>query len=155
MCDFPDVISFPSNPWFHLWNVTQRKSLLLCRLSLLKSEATSKQISQDIDFCNFTKEKNLPLPPRKKKTYKPTTLMTAYRRTPQVTTGATPLSLSFGREMRTKLPELRGCFQRSNAKWSKKLKGKDYTDSKRWAVSTSFRVGDDVVLLKTEKTNVV
>jgi len=34
-------------------------------------------------------------------------LLTLYRSTPQVTTGATPFSLMFGREMVSKLPELR------------------------------------------------
>ena len=36
------------------------------------------------------------------------TWLTAYdRSTPQATTGVTPFSLMFGREMRSKLPELR------------------------------------------------
>ena len=35
------------------------------------------------------------------------TWLTAYRSTPQATTGTTPFSLMFGREMRSKLPELK------------------------------------------------
>lgn len=56
--------------------------------------------------------------------------LSAYRSTPQVTTGgATPFSLMFGHEMRSKLPELRMYtidVSREEARdkdWSNKLKG--------------------------------
>ena len=84
--------------------------------------------------------------------------LTAYRSTPQVTTGATPFSLMFGREMRSKLPELRretvdvSREATRDTDWSNKLKGKDYADEQRRAVLRSLRVGD-AVLLKAEKTN--
>ena len=84
--------------------------------------------------------------------------LTAYRSTPQVTTGATPFSLMFGREMRSKLPELRretvdvSREATRDTDWSNKLKGKDYADEQRRAVPRSLRVGD-AVLLKAEKTN--
>ena len=74
------------------------------------------------------------------------TWLTAYRSTPQVTTGATPFSLMFGREMRSKLPELRGetvdvSREKTRDKdWSNKLKGKRYEDDKRGAVRKSIRV---------------
>ena len=82
------------------------------------------------------------------------TWLTAYRSTPQVTTGATPFSLMFGREMRSKLPELRretvdvSREETRDKDWSSKT----YADDKRGAVPKSIRVGD-AVLLKAEKSN--
>ena len=75
-----------------------------------------------------------------------------------VTTGTTPFSLMFGREMRSKLPELRretvdvSREETRDKDWSNKLKGKKYADDKRGAVPKSIRVGD-AVLLKAEKSN--
>ena len=86
------------------------------------------------------------------------TWLTAYRSTPQVTTGTTPFSLMFGREMRSKLPELRretvdvSREETRDKDWSNRLKGKTYADDKRGAVPKSIRVGD-AVLLKAEKSN--
>ena len=86
------------------------------------------------------------------------TWLTAYRSTPQATTGATPFSLIFEREMRSKLPELRretvNPFKEEvrERDWSNKLKGKVYADEKRGAVSKSINVGDEV-LLTAEKSN--
>ena len=66
--------------------------------------------------------------------------LSTYRSTPQVTTGAILFSLMFGREMRSKLPELRResvNVSREEARdkdWSKKLKGQEYADDKRGAV---------------------
>ena len=67
-------------------------------------------------------------------------------------------SLMFGREMRSKLPELRretvdvSWEETRDKDWSNKLKGKTYADVKRGAVPKSIRVGD-AVLLKAEKSN--
>ena len=64
----------------------------------------------------------------------------------------------FGREMRSKLPELRRetvQVPREEVRdrdWSNKLKGKVYADAKRGATPKSIRVGD-AVLLKAEKLN--
>ena len=86
------------------------------------------------------------------------TWLTAYRSTPQTTTGATPFYLMFGREMRTKLPELRRETvevpreEVRDRDWSNKLKGKAYADARRGATPKSIRVGD-TVLLKAEKSN--
>ena len=86
------------------------------------------------------------------------TWLTAYRPTPLVTTGSTPFSLMFGREMQSKLLELRRetvDFPREETRgkdWSNKLKGKTYSDDRRGAVPKSIRVGD-AVLLKAEKSN--
>lgn len=54
------------------------------------------------------------------------TFLTAYRSTPQMTTGATPFYLMFGREMRSKLPDLRREAPITNEEvrdrdWSRKL----------------------------------
>lgn len=86
------------------------------------------------------------------------TWLAAYRSTPQTTTGATPYYLMFGREMRSKLPELRretAQVPREEVRdrdWSNKLKGKAYADARRGATPKSIRVGD-AVLLKAEKSN--
>ena len=86
------------------------------------------------------------------------TWLTANRSTLQATTGATAFSLMFGREMRSKLPELRretvNPFKEEvrERDWSNKLKGKVYADEKRGAVSKSINVGDEV-LLTAEKSN--
>ena len=83
-------------------------------------------------------------------------LMT-YRSTLQTTTGTTPCYM-FGREFRSKLPELKretvgvpGKEVRERD-WSSKLKGKAYADLKRGAMPKSLLVGN-TVLLKAEKTN--
>ena len=83
----------------------------------------------------------------------------ADRASAQVTSGATHFSLMFGREMRTKLPELsretvdlnrQGVHERD---WSSKLKGKAYAEEMRGAVSMkSIEIGDEV-LLRAEKSN--
>lgn len=85
------------------------------------------------------------------------TFLTAYRSTPQMTTGATPFYLMFGREMRSKLPDLRREAPITNEEvrdrdWSRKLSQKEYVDAKRIAVASEVEVGDKV-LLKNSKTN--
>ena len=59
------------------------------------------------------------------------TFLTTYRSTPQMTTGATPFYLMFGREMRSKLPDLRREAPITNEEvrdrdWSRKLSQKEY-----------------------------
>lgn len=84
--------------------------------------------------------------------------LTAYRSTPQTTTGTTPCYMMFGREMRSKLPELKRETvgvpgeEVQERDWSSKLKGKAYADLKRGATPKSISVGD-TVLVKAEKTN--
>ena len=82
----------------------------------------------------------------------------ADRASAQVTSGPSPFSLMFGREVRTKLPELsretvdldrEGVHERD---WSSKLKGKVYAEEMRGAVSKSIELGDEV-LLRAEKSN--
>ena len=86
-----------------------------------------------------------------------TKFLTAHRSTPHTSTGATPFFLMYGREMRTKLPDL--CREPTildeesrDKDWENKLKGKAYTDSKRNAQECNIKVGDQV-LVKVPKTN--
>jgi len=63
----------------------------------------------------------------------------------------------FGREMRSKLPELRREAPITNEEirdrdWARKLTQKDYVDTKRHAVESQGEVGDQV-LLRNTKTN--
>ena len=79
----------------------------------------------------------------------------AYRSTPQVTTGQTPYFLMFGREMRTKLPELRvdktlrdeGVRDKD---WEQKLRGKVYVDQKVRAKPSDVSVGQSVLLKSSD-----
>ena len=82
----------------------------------------------------------------------------AYRSTPQTKTGTTPCYMTFGREVRSKLPDLKretvgvpGEEVRERD-WSTKFTGKAYADLKRGATPRNIRVGE-TVLLKAEKTN--
>ena len=77
------------------------------------------------------------------------TWLAAYRSSPEATTG---------REMKTKLPELRRETvevpreEVRDRDWSNKLKGKAYADARRGATPKSIRIGN-TVLLKAEKSN--
>ena len=81
----------------------------------------------------------------------------AYRTTPHSSTGATPAFLMFGRERKTKLPELRpnksvldeGIRDRD---WNQKLAGKVYADKRRHALDNSITPGDKV-LVKNSKSS--
>ena len=81
----------------------------------------------------------------------------AYRSTPQVSTGATPAFLMFGRETKTKLPELKAdksVIDEStrDRDWSYKLAQKAHTDGKRGAVRSSIVPGDQMLLKNTKST---
>ena len=85
------------------------------------------------------------------------TFLIAYRSTPQITTGATPFYLMFGRKMRSKLPDLRReapvtSEEVRDRDWSRKLSQKDYVDAKRRAAESQVEIGDKV-LLRNTKTN--
>ncbi|PFX17891.1 Uncharacterized protein K02A2.6 [Stylophora pistillata] len=81
----------------------------------------------------------------------------AYRTTPQTSTGVTPAFLMFGRELKTKLPELRcagnpldeGVRYRD---WNHKLVHKEHADNKRGATESPVAPGD-LVLQKNTKTS--
>ena len=75
----------------------------------------------------------------------------AYRSTPQVSTGASPFFLMFGREMRSKLPEIRKKAKVTDEEvhdrdWSNKLQAKEYADERRGATRSNITVGDKVLV---------
>ena len=81
----------------------------------------------------------------------------AYRSTPQASTGATPAFLMFGKEIRTKLPELRRDKVMLNEEirdrdWQNKVSQKVYADLKHGAKENDIVPGDQV-LLKNIKAN--
>ena len=81
----------------------------------------------------------------------------AHRTTSQVSTGVTPAYLMFGRELKTKLPELRSdkYIPDENVRdrdWNHKLTAKAYADSRRGAVLNSVLPGKQI-LLKNTKTS--
>ena len=84
----------------------------------------------------------------------------AYRSTPHASTGVSPFSLMFGREMRTKLPSwncaenmLESVDEIRERDWTNKLQGKLYADKRRRATKLDVKVGDEV--LQQEKKNKV
>ena len=81
----------------------------------------------------------------------------AYRSTPQVSTGVTPAFLMFGRELKTRFPELKRADNLLNDgvrdnDWNHKLIHKAYADNRRGAVDNPVMLGDHV-LLKNTKTS--
>nr|XP_039264197.1 uncharacterized protein K02A2.6-like [Styela clava] len=81
----------------------------------------------------------------------------AYRSTPHTTTGVSPYYLMFGREMRTKLPEIRPKYniigeEHRDRDWRNKLQGKFYSDYNRRSILQYVEVGDSV-LVKQEKVD--
>ena len=79
----------------------------------------------------------------------------AYRTTPHSTTGMTPASLMFGRELKTKLPELRpnkSLLDESirDRDWNHKLSSKLYADKQRNATFNPVVPGDKVLLKNTK-----
>ena len=85
------------------------------------------------------------------------TFLLAYRSTPQVSTGATPTSPMFGKEISTKLPELRPeKYLRDESMrdkdWEQKLKQKEYADGNRGTVPSRIVPGHHVLLKNTRET---
>jgi hypothetical protein len=85
------------------------------------------------------------------------TYLLAYRSTPHASTGSSPFRLMFGREMRTKLPEL--CADNRvmdqeflDNDWKNKIASKTYSDKRRNATVDPVDIGD-MVLLKANKTD--
>lgn len=65
----------------------------------------------------------------------------AYKSTPEATTGTTPYFLVFGREMRSKRPELK----RETNVTNEEVRDRDWSN-KRGAATKSVEVGDKVLL---------
>ena len=81
----------------------------------------------------------------------------AYRTTPHSSTGATLAFLMFGKELKTKLPELRpkkSVLDEStrDRDWNQKLAGKMYGDKQRHAVDNPITPGDKVLLKNTKQS---
>lgn len=82
-----------------------------------------------------------------------------YNSTPHSTTGVAPSSLMFGRILRDKLPDFNGTSVRTDVEeirdkdWERKLKGAEYSDSRRLAKPSQLRVGDTVVAKRLQKAN--
>lgn len=81
----------------------------------------------------------------------------AYKTTPHNSTGATPAFLMFGRELKTKLPELRpnkSVLDEStrDRDWNQKLAGKMYRDKQRHAVDNPITPEDKVLLKNTKQS---
>ena len=81
----------------------------------------------------------------------------ASRATPQSSTGATPAYLMFGRELKSKLPELRrdtSVLDESTRErdWRKKLIQKTYADYRRRASDSQVLPGDKVLLKNTKSS---
>ena len=69
------------------------------------------------------------------------TFLLAYRSTPQTSTGVTPAFLMFGRELKTKLPELRCAGNLldewvRDRDWNHKFTHKEHADNKRGAAES-------------------
>jgi len=85
--------------------------------------------------------------------------LVAYRSTPHSTTGVAPFTLMFGRNMKTKLPEIGTEIDSKSLQQTAadndslvKLKAKQYTDHKHRERNDEIMIGEDV-LLKQNKTN--
>ena len=81
----------------------------------------------------------------------------AYRATPHSSIGATPAFLMFGRELKTKLPELRpnkSVLDEStrDRAWNQELAGKVYGGKQRHAVDNPITPGDKVLLKNTKQS---
>ena len=81
----------------------------------------------------------------------------AYRTTPQTSTGVTPAFLMFGRELKTKLPELKRASNLldegvRDRDWNHKFTHKEHADNKRGAAESPVVPGD-LVLLKNMRSS--
>lgn len=129
-----------------------------CGIQHITSPPLWPQANGEVERQNRTILKSLKIAHAEGKQWKlelPKFLM-AYRSTPHSVTGVTPAYLMFGRELRTKLPELRREEIVNNegvreADWENKLKGKIYADENRNAKPNNINTGDKVLLKNTQK----
>ncbi|XP_032233880.1 uncharacterized protein K02A2.6-like [Nematostella vectensis] len=114
------------------------------------------QASGLVDRTNRTIEKILKIATVEKKDLQKEfrKFLVAYRSTPHTSTGCTPFSLMFGREMRNKLPQLDYSAAAipevaRERDMEYKLKMKDYANKK--AADSNIQEGDIVVMLNVTK----
>ena len=72
--------------------------------------------------------------------------LATYRTTPHTVTGVCPVELLFGREIRTKMPELRETTvnddELRDRDWEKKIEAKTYADERKGAQPNDLQTGD-------------
>ena len=72
--------------------------------------------------------------------------LATYRTTPHTVTGVCPAELLFGREIRTKMPELRETTvnddELRDRDWEKKIEAKTYADERKGAQPNDLQTGD-------------
>ena len=117
------------------------------------------QANGEVERQNRTLLKSLKIAQIEKKAWREELpkLLLAYRATPHSSTGMTPASLMFGREVRTKLPELRrdkaaGDEAIRDRDWNRKQSSKAQQDQKRGAMPNTICPGDRVLLKDTKST---
>ncbi|XP_022809728.1 uncharacterized protein K02A2.6-like [Stylophora pistillata] len=124
-----------------------------------KSPPLWPQANGEVDCQNRTLLKSLKVAEVEGKKWKDELdkFLLAYRTTPHSSTGATPAFLMFGRELKSKLPEL--CPNKSvldestrYRDWNQKLAGKMYGDKQRHAVDNPIAPGDKVLLKNTKQS---
>ena len=73
----------------------------------------------------------------------------SYRATPHCTTGKPPAELLFGRNLKTKLPEIIPTYSDQEVRkrdWERKDKMKQYADNKPYIKKNSMKIGDSVFI---------
>ena len=124
-----------------------------------KSPSLWPQANGEVERQNRTLLKSLKVTEAEGKKWKDELdkFLLAHRTTHHSSTGATPAFLMFGRELKTKLPEL--CPNKSvldesmrDRDWNQKLAGKMYGDRQRHAVDNSITPGDKLLLKNTEQS---
>jgi len=86
-----------------------------------------------------------------------------YRTTTHTVTGSSPAELLLGRQLKTKLPELKMLDSRpTESQWQerirdrdavRKLKGKEYADRRRQTKESEIKEGDHVLVKRQHKSN--
>ena len=122
----------------------------------MRSPPLWPQASRDVERQNRTLLKSLKVAHVEGKNWREELqkFLLAYRTTPQTSTGITPAFLMFGRELKTKPPELRcagNLFDEGvrDRDWNHKLIHKEHADNKRGAAESPVAPGDLVLLKNT------
>ena len=154
---FPFTLTSDSGPQF--WCAEFEKFLSDHGIEHLTSPPLWPQANGHVERQNRTLLKTLKVAHVKGKNWREELqkFLLAYITTPQPSTGVTPAFLMFGRELKTKLPELRrtgnlldeGVRDRD---WNHKFTHKEHADNKRGAAESPVVPGD-LVLLKKTKTS--